>query len=156
MLKFKLIVQPVRNFKPPHNVFDFAYLNKNHVPSRAATKRENWARFGSDRSKVRVDEIIPSFDSFKQEAKAERNWWFTLNQQDANVKKVYKYKQKEDKVKLRLMTEGIPEQQVLKQKVVQSKLDNIEWNAKMAEKRVEKEIQMLAAGYKMQKARKKG
>ena len=40
--------------RPPFSVWDMAFVNKKHVPTRGGTKRENWARFGEKRARVPI------------------------------------------------------------------------------------------------------
>ena len=73
----RLVKLSSRTFAPPKSVWEVAYLNKNHQPSRAATRRENWARHGS-KSKVKVEEIVPTVKEYELETKAEYEWFDTL------------------------------------------------------------------------------
>ena len=73
----RLIKLPSRTFSPPKSVWDVVYINKNHQPTRAATRRENWARHGQV-SKVKVEEIVPTVKEYQLEARAEYEWFDTL------------------------------------------------------------------------------
>merc|ERR1711941_3553 len=53
--------------------------NKNHKPTRAGTKRENWARHGAEKSKVDVSEIVPTIEEYRKECEAEYKWFDTLH-----------------------------------------------------------------------------
>merc|ERR1711941_203714 len=53
--------------------------NKNHKPTRAGTKRENWARHGAEKSRVSVQEIVPTIDEYRKECEAEYKWFDTLH-----------------------------------------------------------------------------
>merc|ERR1712157_31353 len=68
-----LLKTSIRTFKPPSTVFDYAFVNNKTAPTRAGTKRQNWARFGEKRSRVNIQEIVPSLQEYRKELNREVN-----------------------------------------------------------------------------------
>jgi hypothetical protein len=107
----RLIKLPSRTFAPPKSVWDVVYINKNHQPTRAATRRENWARHGQI-SKVKVQEIVPTVKEYQLEARAEYEWFDTLH--DLEDRKSYDERRTEvgKQNKIKRHAEGMAKQKV--------------------------------------------
>lgn len=113
----RLIKLPARTFAPPKSVWDVVYINKNHQPTRAATRRENWARHGQV-SKVKVEEIVPTVKEYQWEARAEYEWFDTLHDLE-NRKSYDEFRTKtrqENKVKRH--AEGMAKQKIYDKRFV--------------------------------------
>lgn len=137
-----------RFLKPPATVFDYAYINKKVAPTRAGTKRENWARFGSQRSRVQVQEIVPTFEEYKLEYEAEKNWWPNRRELNAQINKIH-----EDKVKFDKKIQEEMEKKLKKQKTYEQQIEKAKVEAAKAEEkerlRIKGEMALFdALGYK--------
>ena len=112
----------LRNLTPPRNVFDYAYVTKNSAPTRAGTKRENWARFGSKRSRVDISEIVPTLQEYKSEHQAEKSWWPNRKQLENEVIEFSRNERNKNANTIKHMNEKLKKQKTYEKMVEAAKL----------------------------------
>ena len=121
-----LLKTSIRTFKPPSTVFDYAFVNNKTAPTRAGTKRQNWARFGEKRSRVNIQEIVPSLQEYREEFEAEKSWWPNRKELNREVNKIAEDQIKKESSRFANAAKKLKNQKVYDKQILEAKNKQIE------------------------------